>query len=608
MMLLKQGSPNSTRKHRKGAPEVSQDNLSVYSHIMSALRLSISFFLSRTDHYVPLSPNFILSPKLGRSHSLEYGRDDYHDPLAMLCLEIQWLQSGTLLIYAFPEPQPLWWTLRDYRPRALVDTRTAVKLAPFGANATIVGETREVKGAFRKAEESINLQLKTQIALILKRRGFQLQGNCLWLQVNVLDSAGYLFGDESNTKAIGPFLWPSYLCFCQDDPYMSTRTHTPWLWPGIKQNAIDPLEVAETWQAEKALRDENIDQKRREREEQSRIDLHKAPSDNGDFDVNSFSAINRQIEVQGMSGIYPTPPDGFRSHAPGNIETPDVSDPANHCDDITMMDGTESGDHETGQDCIGIDTFPDVGMSLGTYENLQEDEDLFVEMDSAMFTAKGITEDDFDFFDEPGYAEQAVYSASADKGAEAVALNARTAQKSSSSEPQAEDNNEIRVVHEVQRPSSDQDHLASGNLVQHDSEIGPHVTTPHHPDSPDFPTLSPFISLQEREDNFEYYPSQSITQGSPEELAASRIGQEFGSRKSAFDHLPHKKAPQKLDQKYTDHGRFFFENDSYAIPNNRESQSVSKAVPILGRHSSPNSASSNSENGTFSRWVYLWKR
>ncbi|TKA71739.1 hypothetical protein B0A49_04990 [Cryomyces minteri] len=181
--------------------------------------------------------------------------------------------------------------------------------------------------------------------------------------------------------------------------WFQTATH-----PGFQ----DPLKFAQDWFQSKAKRDEELEARRKERkakEQEEPPRLHAESAADGGDDPPSPLHL-RNGELQAMSGVYPTPPDGMPSQGHAGQPTSDGT--------ITSGDSAESPRRFVGagsDNTLQLDSarqpdfHPNAGADLDSPTNdmnsgHDNDDDLFGDMDDEMFNGPAVTDADFSFFDD----------------------------------------------------------------------------------------------------------------------------------------------------------------------------------------------------------------
>lgn len=282
-----------------------------------------------------------------------------------------------------------------------------ILVAPLGMIAIFCGDGDESGNISSKSFYSLLFRLcndmtdtfiaeyTTATASYLARQGVQIAHNELWLRL-------YFRGACLDSKLIreeicrpsDTFFWPACLCFCSETSLKPGKRFADD--PGfIKAEDIDPLLFAESWFLARASRAEAIETKRRNDE----LEALKLKDILDVDDKDSFADLglrtNQHPSTQEANSIYPTPPDGLRSQGVGSSVKPrrqSSSGATGNEDNLNNVDDSLLNDSP-----FATSTGP--GISSTSYQ--PDVDDLLGEMDSEMFTADGLTEADFSFFDEP---------------------------------------------------------------------------------------------------------------------------------------------------------------------------------------------------------------
>ena len=245
-----------------------------------------------------------------------------------------------------------------------------VILAPSGDRATVVDRAPDGYG-----------EMKRSIATRLQHQNIKVSSQTEWLklQVSVDDSDEVLF-----------IIWPAHLCFSNPsrswvNPQEDSLGHVDPV-----QRWVDPLEMAERWYNGRAARDNALEAKRKANEKLVEVKKEYHESDDEGNLVYVEGISNGRLNIQDMSGVYPTPPDGA---PPGTQEQ-------NNRLETGEMPSIAANSIQGPSPLAASPMFNETPSF-----NNDGDGDLFGEIDSEMFAANGITEDDFNFFDEPSADE-----------------------------------------------------------------------------------------------------------------------------------------------------------------------------------------------------------
>ena len=573
---------------------IAQDNISIYKRILHAISMSVSYFLAETDYYVPLSSNVFLGPRPAEDYALRHDAEqrDISGLFNTFCLEVQWLPCGTLLIYSYPDPGIFLHNLGEVLSTHDRDAEFELQLAPFGTFATPHLQElrnneylRPIDEAIESNEDSRLQSLKPSVSLLLEQHGLQLSDHCEWLRVNIKSPVNEPSSPRSGVPSSGTILWPAHLCFYEDMATANSMDSPPWLWPGLEKGAIDPLKMAETWFLERDTRNKAIEEKRAGPEAQSRLDSRDLHLDDDDLLTTSFLPFDRHLDIQGANNIYPTPPDGFQAQPSGHGSDPRPYDQTNIHTDTEMLDLVEDQSTELEQTDQQQDLNLETGMSLGAYADM--DDDLFDDMDSAMFTAKGITEDDFDFFDGP---EESTFDRDPNSNSLKAELEAGSpAARASFAKPTKSTN--LNIISDEPYSSADVEDISVTQTTPAEDKMD---VKPNSIGNQSSQQLSPeFIE----DDPERYVMPTPLHDVDPSTYPTSQREQTSRAQRSVFGSIPLWEASRNLDQKYKDRGRFSIDIGVSKNDLHHEPDRLERFIPLLGQTTNTSDDELDSDEG-----------
>ena len=171
-------------------------------------------------------------------------------------------------------------------------------------------------------------------------------------------------------------VWPAHLCLCKDPSFRAPISESETIAnPNYTISSL--LERAQAWLLGKGARLEALERKRMEKAAEAR--KAKEAQDQDAEPLADRIIVSQQPTPKDLSGIYPTPPDGLPTTT---NETTSGTEP-------------KTNDAFDGSDVTAVD--PGSNQSFNQHRN----DGLFEEMDIDIFANNGLTEDDFNFFDEP---------------------------------------------------------------------------------------------------------------------------------------------------------------------------------------------------------------
>ncbi|KAL9117165.1 MAG: hypothetical protein Q9187_006302 [Circinaria calcarea] len=569
-MTLPLSASQAPRGSPAGTPTFSQDNAAIYHKIISAISMSICYALASNSECVPFGPCRFLKPG-PTSGDYEVCETNCNTqavkPLNAVSLNVNWLSSGTLVISSFPELGISWFNVANPHSSMYQDLdTTGVKilvLAPLGICAlykacesttptlsSVYNEkgSSSGNGDSEKTEDIIYLERKSwkcSVAALLDCYGLEITRHTQWTWV--LTSGSIPDNQRPNPldSLTQTILWPSHLCFYRALGPISDICDYSWAWERSGFNVVDPLADAESWFLGRNSRKELLEARKCQTDLETRTRANSPSSDGDDSLSELFIGIRRSIDQHALSGIYPTPPDASRSQAINAIAAQDL-DAIETADRRIPVDHLEERQQERRDHNELPYTSPDADMGLGEYDQLEGD-DLFGDMNSDMFTANGITEADFNFFDEPAHAYEAIPDAvlvNEDSSSYATYASSNPKSKQPSNEKREISTKEVLAV----RASS---HNGTANKAT--------VTTVTIETSLDHTTSSSLQSsksLRKRAETEE----QSVKgekRDSSSGIDITRADQyQVGWRDTSYRGIPFTELKPAFDKKYSAQGRF----------------------------------------------------
>ncbi|OGM50489.1 hypothetical protein ABOM_000849 [Aspergillus bombycis] len=216
--------------------------------------------------------------------------------------------------------------------------------------------------------------------------------------------------DKSSTLPLKRVLWPAVYCFRR------TKSASPgssqWM-----ENACpvvsDPLDFARNWRVvEKPTHDETSPKPPSSHpEQQSRNPEPSSATTDILEGIESLSRASEYPDLQTISLVYPTPPDGAAAMGlnlagPSDTfaEEPELvpsllqnQNKPKYYEQFTTKDRSDA------DPSAGFGPLGGLAVGSGLYDT-NGDDDLFGDMDERDFGTKGITDADFNFFDDPSFA------------------------------------------------------------------------------------------------------------------------------------------------------------------------------------------------------------
>lgn len=419
------------------------DLFTVYELFLSSIVALLSIQLIRDAHLIPLNYRTFLSVD-----ELSDINEDSPIPqslTAVVSIDVQWTSGGSIIFS---------WSYCDYMGLQSLDkaqdnpdasARSYLRIAPCGVIARVASDhsvskpgsitdrERRKRAKIRLASEK-NHEWKLAAQRWLVRLGINLpdlQDDSNWTTIELSRDFGISDGSpgtDTNFSGIRQILWPSALCFSYDPPTSEGRQpgptgvpptpvsesnvtfsedHDPglrWFQTDDFDGYEDPLDKAEQWLNEKPGRDvtKNLGRQGKGSEQGP---LVAAAGD--DMALNASSPLYLRAgvyaDLQPVSGVYPTPPDGILSQG---ISTGFIAEPQ---PTVSGIHASEPA-HPHGQVAVHASPVATVPPVHNTKQlpppapvSVKEgsNDDLFEDMDEDVFGGNDITDADFNFFDEP---------------------------------------------------------------------------------------------------------------------------------------------------------------------------------------------------------------
>ncbi|KAL8724359.1 MAG: hypothetical protein Q9166_007995 [cf. Caloplaca sp. 2 TL-2023] len=360
----------------------------IYRAFISALSSSILYSLVKGGDWLEFGNDSCLraytDPSFLVGNSIQ-GLRGSNNTVEQLCLDVRWSPSGILTVGSRSIRLPGYSQLSDIVANRHSLVRNSLKagddvlISPFGTRCGFLGTEKQVFGQV-KADR----HFKTSSKAWFGSRGLESKPGTEWVSLQ-------LYNRSLSTKNPPDFhdmkqiWWPAHLCFVN---HASSYSPVNGVLARISDGTfVDPLEKAEQWFLGREGREEAMEMRRREEEESKRRKSQSDSADHGlvDIGVDDMAQTNQYLSAQEASGIYPTPPDGLASHTQNSMVAQDTPIASTAEALEAQMPGHDS---------------PDMIIS-GTQFTKDGSHDLFGDMDTEMFDANGLTEADFNFFDEP---------------------------------------------------------------------------------------------------------------------------------------------------------------------------------------------------------------
>ncbi|EEH05700.1 conserved hypothetical protein [Histoplasma capsulatum G186AR] len=419
-----------------------------YEGFISAISKALTLHFTKQQKVIPLGTRTLYSSL--EENGYQSGDDDLpfsrKSTSFLSILDINVTSKGRLAISLCTLPQPgLEQLLRDSESE-IIGARLSddVWIAPSGTlcRLTSTGEYQSTQsntvspGHIATTPHEVEpLASKTKadkrewkrcVAEWLRIFGLQLNDPEaeLWVEVevNALDRQLYILFSKSNWnhQKSSPFiriLWPLKLCFTRSRSKMTAPANPTGFFSG---QAESPLHLAERWVKEPCPIRQPFDKHKTsddpselEKQQQKCSEPSPLKLDHPEMPESLARVINLP-EAQLASAVYPTPPGGglaqgmgagIVSEGLGTSAIDTLNYPPTQSEQIYNETVGPAAYFRGTSELLptGLDpTTSELGIGSGLYDTAA-DEDFFGDMDVANFDTKGITEADFNFFDEPEF-------------------------------------------------------------------------------------------------------------------------------------------------------------------------------------------------------------
>ncbi|KAK7569712.1 mediator complex subunit 13 C-terminal-domain-containing protein [Phyllosticta citricarpa] len=613
------------------------DPLAIYEALIAAVTTSISYQLSISQKMIPLNyRTFISCTRLTQSQNNDddVPNQQSRNKFFILTLDVHLSTSGTLVISTSVSDRLVFYQLEPtFKSRDLADDQAGkiFRVAPSGLLAKYIGseavggEGEPTSPLYSKKARAVE-QWKADVERWLRRKGLilrDLDGENQWARIQLQISHPSASKDNCDLPSGGyqECLWPASLCFAHvsdttDDGHygpsqvepesdvQSTDTAIRWWANGDRDGFRDPLWQAQDWFLGRSEREKALDSRRKARVSQEES-THVAPDPVTTYPSSPlYSRGSAHGDLQAISGVYPTPPDG--------VLAPNISGPTPMDGVITGQTSDSTQGQTNGQDAMIL---PESGLATGDTSGEHQEppqgvdasatghasrssngDDLFGDIDEEMFGANDVTEADFNFFDDPDAADfdlmdmsgppvfddppkQASSPADGSLGiSPGLQLAGTHANDGEGYSPGGElgtaagaAESGIHMVEHAGRTEAEHADLKDGSLLQGVGDLTSHVGPPREPSPP----LSPSAINQRL-----FVPDI----GSEDRKASEKEDTKGPRRKSMFDAVDFGEQVAAADSKYAADGRFNFAPppQNSKLPGGHASEGRSVVLPSRG--------------------------
>ncbi|KAG9197156.1 mediator of RNA polymerase II transcription subunit 13 [Epicoccum nigrum] len=602
----------------------SLDCFAVYDLFTSAVVALITLSLVKACGVVSLNyRTFVSSPMQTQTQTSHSEFASFPIPHWLSSVDVHWTSAGTLIVSTFTDKVndigSLDNTMSAVELKQLVGT--VVRVAPNGMLGRVMSfddplqlaqddtaqRPRRKRTRRSNLEQSID-KWKNAVKRWLTWKGYSLSDldhTNAWVRLRTTFDSQPATPTTFAVPSEQDVLWPRALCYyhrASSEAVLPVPAETPlntsdsvlrWFESVDSTGYRDPYDVAQEWFAAKAERDKSADAQRKAKKAEEDA-LRRKEENHGLFPSSPLNTrMGTYGELQPVSGVYPTPPDGVAPGAPiFASDTPSVTGATSNV--ILASGGTNPAINLSApQDSVSAEppqqasTSPAFATDHEPISTSNNNDDLFGDdMDEGGYEENAVGEDDFDFFDGPNDGDVDMTDAPppADTKVEAVQPPEKEAQADTSlkAEEQEESADPLAALEEALSSSVNQPlnspqttekkelaHAADGSTAKpHAAPIDQAGVQEREQKSPSTKAPTPPLSPSKVRETLKPSPKTALTIHIPPAQSQDRRGSSFGP-------LAFSRKMSVSDAKYQD-GR-------YGIHTDVKAKEVHTATPASAR-------------------------
>ncbi|KAF3039676.1 mediator of RNA polymerase II transcription subunit 13 [Didymella keratinophila] len=601
----------------------------VYELFTSSVVALITLSLVKEAAVTSLNCRTFVSKPARQQHREHDDVDEHLNPHWLTSLDVHWASSGAFVVSTFTERSKDIYSLDetslDDELKALLGT--CVRVAPNGVLARIMSfddplqasaedagqRPRRKKARRSNLEQSIDKWKKT-VKRWLSWKGYSLpnlDNSGAWVRLRTTFSSQPTAPSSTVVCSEQDVLWPRALCYYHriasdampDVPTESSSIPTDsvlrWFESTDLAGFKDPYDVAQEWFTGKSARDKAAAQRKAKVAKEDA--LQRKEEHPG---LYPSSPLNTRIgtygELQPVSGVYPTPPDGV---APGASifagDTPSVTGAASN---VILASGGKNPaiNLSAPQDSALVDiplqtsTSPAFATENDQSATSGNNDDLFGDDMDDGYQENDVGEDDFDFFDAPNDGDVDMADAPAAPDAKIVGdskvekddltVEAKTEEKEEASDPLAALEKALATATDQPLPDSAQvkeEQILPAVVALGYDAVKPDDAPESHAQLEEAPVVkapTPPLSPSKVRNTLKASPKTALTVHIPQAQAQDRRG-------SAFGPLSFSRKMSVVDAKYQDgrygvHGEAEARDQSAGVTKPKRPKSL-RDVPLL---------------------------
>ncbi|PYH91949.1 hypothetical protein BO71DRAFT_384516 [Aspergillus ellipticus CBS 707.79] len=425
-----QNTPGSTGPQRQNALT---PYATIYASFISAMSGAVSLQLIRQRTAIPLGSRTLFTAI--ERDSYENSKIVNTDPISassLTTLQIQLTSVGKLTVALQTVSQAGLMRLRTPEDESAVIHETPpgtdLWLSPSGSIARLVttnpSRTNAPSpyplggGSLGNEKPGVTNRKQWKVNVLWWLANFGLPVDDIdedaWVEVEVWEPfysrlAGEIWrpnDESSSTLPLKRILWPANYCFkrtksASSDSFGQMESVCPVIG--------DPLDFAEKWRVtekptftEASPKPPSVHQEPPVNDQDaSSPDIFSLPEG-----IESLSRASQYPELQTASLVYPTPPDGAATTGVIPTLSSDVfAEDIEHGSNFLQPNRqTQYSQPASKENELAVDFGPSAGHVVGSgLYDMNEDDDLFGDINGRDFGSKGITDADFSFFDDPDF-------------------------------------------------------------------------------------------------------------------------------------------------------------------------------------------------------------
>ncbi|KAF1995378.1 hypothetical protein P154DRAFT_526425 [Amniculicola lignicola CBS 123094] len=464
----------------------------IYELFTSSVVALISYYLVRDYRAIALNYRTFISKSLVPDNKND-GANSLDSPYWLTNISVYWTSSGTLVLSAL--------SIEKLQIHSLQEVNTddaqkrlqgaCVRIAPNGMLAKIssfdqpadavsedtVQRTQRKRLKTTPLDQGLN-KWKAAVTRWLAKKGYTiptLSEKSAWVKIRIASTNQATPPSPAFSSYSREVLWPRALCFHYEDPIndgdisgsqanapVSSEKGLKWFETPTSAGFRDPMDVAQHWFLGKLERDRLVEARRKKQkadEDAARIKAE-TPGLYPSSPLNSRTGVYG--DMQAVSGVYPTPPDGI---LPGTTQSVGDASAAGAPPSTVLVPGGQNPAINllAPQETVMLNqqqhpaTSPEYPAHFEHFNSSSGNDDLFEDMEDDVFDGNGVTDADFNFFDEPDAEDVTMTDAPALEQTKTVEV--KNVENFTTSTPQ-----EVRVKEEMSDPlAALEDALASAS-------------------------------------------------------------------------------------------------------------------------------------------------